>query len=77
MLNEQVAKLKMTESRIKTGYDAEGSSYLYLEHVLKDGRLLTCPANFKHLKSTVDDLEHLVVRHDDVILTTYAKAGNQ
>lgn len=55
--------------------DAEGSTLNYGHTVTRSGEVITCPPEFTNIKAIVDNLDRLELRDDDVILTSFSKAG--
>ena len=60
--------------RIKLS-DSKGNQSNAIRTVLKTGDVITCPATFVHIKHTLENMDQLQLKEDDVILTSYARSG--
>ena len=60
--------------RIKLS-DSKGNQSNAIRTVLKTGDVIACPATFVHIKHTLENMDQLQLKEDDVILTSYARSG--
>ena len=55
--------------------DSAGSTLNYWRLTSKKHGVITCTPGFPHAAKVIDDVDELVLKDDDVILTSYLRSG--
>ena len=63
------------EGEVITNVDSQGFSFELRRFFNDAGELWTCPPRFSGARQIIENLDQLHLRKDEVILTSYSKAG--
>ena len=63
------------EGEVVTNVDSQGYSFKQRRFLNDAGELWTCPPAFSGAKQIIEGLKQLKLRNNEVILTTFPKAG--
>ena len=55
--------------------DSKGNERKAIRTKLKTGDVITCSTSFVHIKNTIENMDQLKLKEDDVILTSYMRSG--